>query len=266
MIDLDRLETDLYNEIMEMRAKEKKRDEDRENTIKTLKFVSVIGMYIIAAVLVLAFLLMFLRHQFPEYFSKTNFSTDENPKSQATDKNLSIGNVRPVSQNVVINIYNNGVLKSLPIAKYKDGNHTVVDIGKPTDKKKTIEEMKKEILDDKSLTEEEKKKKILDLFSTRSIRYAGKFADDRKKSKVCSNAVIDSVNSENIALKAYERGDLKALSKAIVIAAKNDKYSGVACKNVMSNEQLKANIDAGEEHLELLRSYELKLKAATQAQ
>jgi hypothetical protein len=263
MVDLDRLETDLYNEIMEMRAKEKKRDEDRENTVKRLKFASVVGIYIIVSVLVLSLLFMFLRHQFPEYFTKGNDITKEleKTKKKETDNNITISNVSPVTQNVVINIYNNGVLSHVPINKYKDGNQTVVNIGKPVKKKKTIEELKKEILNDKSLTEEEKKKKILELFGTRNINYSGKFAENKKKSRICNNSVVDSVNSANIALKAYDREDLNALTTAITATEKKNTYSNQVCKNIMSNEQLNESINTGNQHLKLLRQYEKILKS-----
>ena len=262
MVDLERLETDLYNEIMEMRAKEKKRDEDRENTVKTLKFAAIIGMYIIAAVLVLSLLFMFLRYQFPEYFNKVDFTTKEldmGTKKEA-DHNITLSNVSPVSQNVVINIYNNGVLNNVPVNKYKDGNKTVIDIGKPAKKKKTIEELKKEILNDKSLSEEEKKKKILELFSTKNINYSGKFADDKEKSRICNNSVVDSVNTANIALRAYEREDLNALRSAINATEKKIKYCNTVCKNVMSDTQLKESINTGKKHLKLLKEYEEMLK------
>ena len=230
MVDLNRLETDLYNEIMEMRAKERKRVEDRENTLKTLKFVAIIGAYVIVSVFVLSLLFMFLRHQFPEYFTKGTVITKEvkKIKSKEVDHNITVSNVSPVTQNVVINVYNNGVLHNVPINKYRDGNQTVIDIGKPIKKKKTIEELKKDILNDESL---------------------------------CNHSVIDSVNQANIALKAYEREDLKAFTIAVATTEKKTEYSSKVCKNIMSNAQLNENINTGKQHLKLLRQYEKNLKS-----
>jgi hypothetical protein len=266
MVDLNRLETDLYNEIMEMRAKEKKKDEDRENTVKTLKFASIIGTYIIVAILVFSLLFMFLKHQFPEYFNQKNTITKEVEEIKSTDKdhNITVSNVSPVAQNVVINIYNNGVLRHVPVNKYKDGNKTVIDIGKPVKKKKTIEELKEDILNDKSLTKEEKKKKLLELFGTKNINYSGKFSKNKKKSSICNKSVVDSVNSANIALKAYEREDLKALTTAITTTERKTKYSNQVCKNIMSDVQLTENINTGNKHLRLLRKYEKNLKSKLQ--
>ena len=260
MVDLERLETDLYNEIMEMRAKEKKREEDRENTVKTLKFAAVIGMYVVAAILVSSFLFIFLRYQFPEYFDHTGFSSGKAVKNKEADHNITVSNVSPVAQNVVINIYNNGVLSHVPVKRYKEGNKTVIDIGKPEKKKKTIEALKKEILEDKNLTEKEKKKKILELFGTKYIKYSGPLAGNEEKSRACNNSVVDSVNADNIALRAYGREDLGALSRAIEVATKKSQYSSKVCKNVMSEEQLEENIATSKQHLILLRSYERLLR------
>jgi len=263
MIDLDRLETDLYNDIMEMRAKEKKKDEGRENIVKALKFASIIGIYVIVGVFVFSLLFMFLRHQFPEYFNKESVITKEAEeiKNRDTDNNITVSNVSPVTQNLVINIYNNGVLSKVPINKYRDGNQTVIDIGKPVKKKKTIEELKKDINNDESLSEKEKKKKILQLFGTKNINYSGIYADNKKKSRICNNSIVDSVNLANIALKAYEREDLKALTVAITAAKKKTNYSNKVCKNIMNDAQLNESINTGNQHLKLLREYEKNLKA-----
>jgi len=258
MIDLNRLETDLYNEIMEMRAKEKKREEDRENTLKALKFAAVVGTYIVTVILVLSLLFVFLKHQFPEYFNKAEVMRKEQLKSKKKqqDSNITLSNTSPATQNVVINIYSNGVFQNVPVKKYREGNKTIVDIAKPIEKEKTVEELKKEILNDASLTEEEKRKKILELFTTKSVRYTGKYAKNKRKSKICNKSVVAGVKSANRALKAYEKKDLKALGTAIVDTEKKNTYSNKVCKNVMGVKQLDENKNTGDRHLKLLRLYE----------
>jgi hypothetical protein len=248
---------------MEMRAKEKKREEDRDNTVKALKFSAIVGAYIVAAVLVLSLLFMFLRYQFPEYFGKADMmpKRQENGKSKEQESNITLSNASPVTQNVVINIYNNGVLQNVPVKKYKDGNRTIVDIGKPAGKKKTIEALKKEILNDATLSEEEKRKKILELFSTKGIRYAGKYAGDKQKSRICNDSVVESVESANRALKAYKKEDLKALRTAILATEEKNRYSNKVCRNVMSDTQLNENAITGDNHLKLLKVYEKILRS-----
>ena len=240
MNHMDRLETDIYNDIMNMRAQERKKKEDRENTLQSFKFAAIITAYIVAGILVLLLLFSYLRYKFPEYFgiSESLQVKDIKEGTQSTSK---INNT-PVSQkNVVyVNIYTNGKLSGKSVNKYtKDGN-TIIDIDKP--KEQTIDEKRQAILDDNTLSEEEKKKKLLALFKASDTTYEGKYAKDKDRSRACSQSVVNSIAQENRVIVALNNN---SSIQAKVEYEKLDTFKDnfvLKCTDVMSKEQLRDNL------------------------
>ncbi len=240
MNHMDRLETDIYNDIMNMRAQERKKKEDRENTLQWFKFAAIITGYIIGAILVLSLLFSYLRYRFPEYFSKPEIVQAKNIK-KAIDDNPKLNDGSTSQKNVVyVNIYSSGKFSDASVDKYtKDGN-TIIDID--NSKKETIEEKRQAILDDDSLTEEEKKKKLLALFKVSDTVYKGKYAKNKKRSRACSQNVVDSIAQENRVIESLNNNNI-AVAKVEYSKLDEFKNNFVSmCTDVMSEEQLNDNL------------------------
>jgi len=240
MNHMDRLETDIYNDIMNMRAQERKKKEDRENTLQWFKFASIITGYVVGGILVLSLLFSYLRYKFPEYFGISEVVQAKDIK-EVPGSFPKINN-RPTSQeNVVyVNIYTNGKLSDTSVNKHTKEGDTIIDIG--NSKEPTIDEKRQAILNDNTLTEEEKKKKLLTLFKASDTTYEGKYAKDTDRARTCSQSVVDSIAQENRVIMSLNNN---SIAQAKVESSKLDKFKNnfvLMCTDVMSEEQLKVSL------------------------
>ncbi len=237
---MDRLETDIYNDIMNMRAQERKKKEDRENTLQWFKFASIITGYIVGGILVLSLLFSYLRYKFPEYFAMPE-SVQTKDTKEDIDNSPKINNGSTSQENVVyVNIYTNEKISGTSVNKYTKDGDTIIDIG--NSKAQTIDEKRKAILNDNTLTEEEKKKKLLALFKASDTTYEGKYAKDKDRSRTCSQSVVDSIAQENRVVMSLNSNSIAQAKEAY---SKLDKFKNnfvLMCTDVMSKEQLNDNL------------------------
>ncbi len=240
MNHMDRLETDIYNDIMNMRAQERKKKEDRENTLQWFKFASIITGYIAGGILVLSLLFSYLKYKFPEYFAMPESVQTRDTKEDIA-KSPKINNGSPSQENVVyVNIYTNEKISGTSVNKYTKGGDTIIDIG--NSKEQMIDEKRKAILSDKTLTEEEKKKKLLALFKAGDTTYEGKYAKDKDRSRTCSQSVVDSIAQENRVVMSLNSNSIAQAKEAYL---KLDRFKNnfvIKCTDVMSKKQLADNL------------------------